>query len=226
MNGQAGHVTDRHLRTPRAAAIAGILFAVLFATSYWLIYQQAPGDTADFATWLAAHGETVTWGVSLLPFAGIAFLWFIGVIRDRIGQLEDRFFSSVFFGSGLLYLGMTFASAALAGGLLASYAIIPDQLIDSGLYTFSRAVMWRISNVYAIRMSGVFMISLGTIWLRTGLAPRWLVWITYALALILLVVVNFSLWVTLIYPAWVLVISLYILWLRYRHPEIRNLASE
>jgi hypothetical protein len=58
------------------------------------------------------------------------------------------------------------------------------------------------------------------------LAPRWLVWVTYALALALLVVVNFSLWVTLIYPAWVLLISLYILWLRYKHPEARNLASK
>ena len=84
MDGQAGHVTHRHLRTPRAAAIAGIVFAVIFATSYWLIYQQAPGDTADFTAWLAAHGETVTWGVSLLPFAGIAFLW---AARQQLGLL-------------------------------------------------------------------------------------------------------------------------------------------
>ena len=68
MDGHTGHVTDRHLRTPRAAAIAGIVFAVLFAASYWLIYQQAPGNSADFESWLAAHAETVTWGVSLLPF--------------------------------------------------------------------------------------------------------------------------------------------------------------
>jgi hypothetical protein len=51
----------------------------------------------------------------LVPFAGIAFLWFIGVLRDRLGELEDRFFATVFFGSGLLFLAMLFASAAVAG---------------------------------------------------------------------------------------------------------------
>ena len=67
--------------------------------------------------------------------------------------------------------------------------------------------MLRISNVYALRMDGVFMISLATIWLRTGLMPRWLAVLSYALALTLLVVVNLSLWVTLLFPAWALAVS-------------------
>jgi hypothetical protein len=137
-------------------------------------------------------------------------------VRDRIGQLEDRFFSSVFFGSGLLYLAMMFVSAALAAGLLSSYAIIPDQLIESGLYTFARSVMWRVTNIYAIRMAGVFMISLGTIWVRTHIMPRWLAFLTYGLALVLLVSIGYSLWVTLIFPGWVLIISVYILVLNLR----------
>jgi hypothetical protein len=154
--------------------------------------------------------------LGLAPFAGIAFLWFIGVVRDRIGSLEDLFFSSVFFGSGLLYLAMMFASAALAGSLLSTYAIIPAQLVDSGIYTFGRAIMWRIANVYAIRMAGVFMISLGTIWVRTHTMPRWLVFLTYGLALVRLVSISYSLWVTLIFPGWVLIISVYILALNLR----------
>jgi hypothetical protein len=40
--------------------------------------------------------------VNQVPFAGIAFLWFIGMLRDRLGEFEDRFFATVFFGSGLL----------------------------------------------------------------------------------------------------------------------------
>jgi hypothetical protein len=137
-------------------------------------------------------------------------------VRDRMGQLEDRFFSSVFFGSGLLYLGMTFVAAALAGGLLTSYALEPDALIASGVYTFSRAVMYRISNVYAIRMAGVFMISLGTISVRTRIMHRGLTFLTYALALVLLLSIGLSLWVTLIFPGWVLVVSIYILALNLR----------
>jgi hypothetical protein len=211
---------DRRLTTPRAAAVAGILFGLLLSIAYVLIRVSIPPDPADGGAWLEERASTVALALSLVPIAGIAFLWFIGVIRDRIGSLEDRFFSSVFFGSGLLYLAMTFVSAALAGGLLTSYALIPNQLIDSGLYTFSRAVMWQISNVYAIRMSGVFMISLGTIWVRTRIMPRWLAFLTYGLALVLLVSVGLSLWVTLIFPAWVLVISVYILVLNLRRQDV------
>jgi hypothetical protein len=220
MENAAQPLTDRRLTTPRAAAVAGILFALLLSIAYVLIRVSIPVDPADGGAWLEERASTVALALSLVPIAGIAFLWFIGVVRDRIGQLEDRFFSSVFFGSGLLYLAMTFVSAALAGALLTSYSIIPNQLIDSGLYTFSRAVMWRISNVYAIRMSGVFMISLGTIWVRTRIMPRWLAFLTYGLALVLLVSVGLSLWVTLIFPAWVLVISVYILVLNLRRQDV------
>jgi hypothetical protein len=57
-----------------------------------------------------------------MPFAGIAFLWFIGAVRDRIGQREDRFFASVFLGSDLLFVAMLLAAAAFAGGLIAEAA--------------------------------------------------------------------------------------------------------
>ena len=216
MHDEAPHLTDRRLRTPRAAALAGILFALLQGTSLILIQISIPADPADGGRWLEERGSTVALALSLAPFAGIAFLWFIGVVRDRIGSLEDRFFSSVFFGSGLLYLAMMFVSAALAGSLLSTYAIMPDQLVDSGIYTFGRAIMWQISNIYAIRMAGVFMISLGTIWVRTHTKPRWLVFLTYGLALVLLVSIGYSLWETLIFPGWVLIISVYILALNLR----------
>ncbi len=122
----------------------------------------------------------------------------------------------MFLGSGLLFLAMTFVGAALAGGLLSSYLDAPSALVESGLFTYSRAVMYQIINVFAIRMAGVFMISLGTIWLRTGLMQRGWAIVTYALALVLLVSIGYSLWVTLIFPGWVLAVSLYILILNFR----------
>ena len=222
MNGQAGHVTDRHLRTPRAAAIAGILFAVLFATSYWLIYQQAPGDTADFATWLAAHGETVTWGVSLLPFAGIAFLWFMGVVRDAIGYLEDQFFSTLFLGSGFLYLAMTFMSAATARGALSIYAINPEIASEAELFDMARAISNAGMTVYAMRMAGMFTFVLGTIWMRTGLMPRWMIVLTYASALLLLFSIDYNRWMVMVFPCWVLLVSMLVLLRNYRQVEPGN----
>jgi hypothetical protein len=165
-------LTNQGLKTPRGAGLAGILFAVLYSGSIVLIRLSIPPDLADQGSWLRERAGSVRLALSLVPFAGIAFLWFMGVVRDRIGFQEDQFFSTVFFGSGLLFLAMTFVSAALAGGLVASYALESSRLIDSGLYTLLRAVMLRITSVYAVKMSGVFMISLATISLRAKVMPR------------------------------------------------------
>jgi len=92
-------------------------------------------------------------------------------------------------------------------------------LIENGVVTFGRALMYTIMNVYAVRMAGVFMISLDTIWLQTRVVPRPFVFVTYALALLLLVAISFSLWMILIFPAWVFVISVYILRVSMRGKE-------
>jgi hypothetical protein len=128
-------LTHERLTTPRAAALAGILFALLYSGSVVLIRLAVPSDLSDRSVWLRERSGSVALALSLVPFSGIAFLWFMGVVRDRIGFREDQFLSTVFFGSGLLFLAMTFVSAALAGGLLATHAAHAERLIDSGLYT-------------------------------------------------------------------------------------------
>jgi hypothetical protein len=204
------------LKTPRAAAIAGIIFSVLYGTSMVLINSSLPSEPMAFLEWLEADTTTVTLALNLIPFAGIAFLWFIGVIRDLMGDMEDRLFSTVFLGSGLLFLAMTFIGAALAGALLSSYAI--ESSIQSGVLTYSRMVLYHVFNIYAIRMSGVFMISLASILLRTGLMHRGWAYLTYILALVLLLSIDYSSWVTLIFPGWVLVVSVIVL--------VRNLHKQ
>jgi len=206
-------LTRQALKTPRAAAVAGIIFSVLFTASIVLIRLALPEELSGTNTsaWLQGNTATVSLALTLVPFAGIAFLWFMGVVRDRLGTLEDQFFSTVFFGSGLLFLAMMFASAAIAGGILASYAISADTLTKSGVIIVGRAIMYTITNVYAIRMAGVFMISLGTIWMRTRVMPRLFVFLTYAVALLLLVSSDFTSWLILVFPAWVFVISIFIL---------------
>jgi hypothetical protein len=206
------------IKSPRAAAIAGILFAVLYGVGLALIRISIPADPAgDNAAWLETNIQMVTLALNLVPFAGIAFLWFIGVIRDRLGDQEDRLFATAFLGSGLLFLAMTFAGAGLAGGLLSSYLIPGSTLIESGVFDYGRAVTFQLINIYAIRMAGVFMISLGSIWLRTGLMHRGWALVTYVLALVLLLSVSYSPWVPMIFPGWVLAVSIYILYLNLKH---------
>ncbi|TQC40018.1 hypothetical protein EEB14_57055 [Rhodococcus sp. WS4] len=187
-------VQYNRLRTPRSAAIAGIVFGALFIISIVLLITAMPA--AAGTPWVHG-GSKITTALSLTPIAGIAFLWFIGVQRDRFGDLEDRFFTTVFMGSGLLFLGMTFVSMTLAGALLAVSR--GSEAAENEIVYFGREAMLQGSNVYAIRMAAVFMISLATIWLRTELMPRGVVITTYLLALSLLLVAGFTIWVVLVF---------------------------
>jgi MFS family permease len=213
------HISYLPLRTPKAAAFAGIGFAVLQITSIVILQLSIPVDSYNQNDWLIERAREITLALGLLPFAGIAFLWFLGVLRDRLGHLEDQFFSTLFFGSGLLYLAMTFSTAAIAGGLLAVSAVDPELLVNSGMLIFGRAIIFKFNNVYAMRMAGMFMMVLGTIWVRTGLMPRWMALLTYLTALILLIGISFYPWATIIFPTWVFIISAYILVLNYRYKE-------
>jgi len=213
------HISYHPLRTPKAAAFAGIGFAVLQITSYYLMQTSIPAEALYEQGLLEELARDITLAMSLLPFAGIAFLWFIGVLRDRLGHLEDQFFSTLFFGSGLLYLAMTFVSAAITGGLVALYAVDPELFLSSGILVFGRAIIYKFNNIYAIRMAGMFMIVLGTIWVRTGVMPRWLALLTYVVALALIIGISFYPWTTLFFPVWVFLISIYILVLNFRHKQ-------
>jgi hypothetical protein len=216
MQPRQAHLSYRPLRTPRAAAFAGIAFSALQIISYYLMQTSIPAESLNEED-LAQFAKDLALALTLLPFAGIAFLWFMGVLRDRLGHLEDQFFSTLFFGSGLLYLGMTFVSAATTGGLLTVYAVDPSLLFNSAILPFGRAMIYKFNNVYAIRMAGMFMLVLGTIWFRTGLMPRWLAFLTYLTALTLIIGVVFWPWSTLFFPSWVFVISVYILVLNFRY---------
>lgn len=203
------------LRTPRAAAIAGILFALLYGASYTLIQLSIPAISLEGQGMLEDQMNSITLGLSFLPFAGIAFLWFMGVIRERMGAMEDQFYSTLFLGSGLLYIGLTFTAAAVGGGLLTAHAIDPELMTNSDSFLLARSITNRITTIYAIRMAGMFMIVLGTIWVRTQIMPRWLALITFASAAVLLISVGFSHWVILLFPAWVLLISAYVFYLNF-----------
>ena len=212
-------LTAARLRAPRAAAIAGILFAVLLMTSFVLIRLAVPADPLEAGAWLQTRLNTVALALNLVPFAGIAFLWFIGVLRDRLGEREDRFFATVFLGSGLLFLAMLFMSAAMVGGLIIAFTADPTRIVGSTTFTSARAIAYEVMNIYAIKMAGVFMIATSTLALRTRFIARWIAFLGYALALLLLLSSRYIEGILLVFPLWVLLISLYILIDNLRQPS-------
>ena len=203
----------RALRTPRSAALAGIAFSVFFGIVLVVARVAVPSDPSDAGEWLADDNRrnAVLFAIGLVPFAGIAFLWFVGVLRDRVGEGEDRFFATVFLGTALLFVGMLFVAAAVAGGLVASAETDAAGLVSSGAWDVGRRTTHELMVVYAIRMAAVFTIATSTILMRTQLAPRWLVRSGYAIGAVLLLAVGFFPWIELAFPAWVLALSVYIL---------------
>jgi hypothetical protein len=206
------------LRTPKAAAIAGMLFSVLAVPAFWLLWRSVPADPQESGAWLSTSAETIALALNLVPFAGIAFLWFIGVLRDRLGQREDRFFSTVFLGSGLLFLAMLFTAAAVVGAMLIAFAAQPQGLIDSAAFRFARAAVYSIVNIYMIKMAAVFMISTSTVAIYTGFAPRWLAVLGYLLSLLLLFCSYYIRWSFVVFPLWVFLLSVCILMENLRNP--------
>jgi hypothetical protein len=186
----------RDLRAPRATGVAGLLFAVLFVTSILLVRKQpaAGSSPAEIADWYlrndARHLAIV--GLYLAPFAGIAFLWFIAVIRSHLGEREDVFFATVFLGSGLLFVAMLFAAAASAGAPLAAVRFQGAPAPSPDTIGIVRALAYTFLYVYGVRAAAVFMIAVSTIALRTAALPRWLVVVGYAIALVMLLSVSSS----------------------------------
>jgi len=200
-----------NLKTPRAAAFAGIVFSVLFIISLVLLRIYVPADPWEEGAWLHQQWRTVGFALSLLPFAGIAFLWFIGVLRERIGVHEDRFFATVFLGSGLLFLALLFVISGLGGSLIMFYGPASEKLKESGTYQFVRVLIYHLTHVYMMRMEAVFMLCASTISIRTAILPRWMALLGYASALLLLLSFKYFPWITLVFPLWIFLVSLHVL---------------
>jgi hypothetical protein len=208
----AAGIEQPALRTPRSAALAGIVFAVLALGSLVTIHFAVPRHPADSGVAESPRRELLLIGLSLVPFAAVAFLWFTGVVRDRIGAREDRFFGTVFLGSGLLFVGVLLVGEAVASGMVLS--------VDSTTQTFGAAAPdWWVAtrNISgelieaALQMAGVFLTATTTLLCRSGAAPRWLTLGGSVISLLLFFSVYFTQWVGVLFPLWIFVLSLYIL---------------
>ena len=206
-----GPLVHSRLRTPRAAAIAGIVFSVLFISSLAMLWRALPADPHDTGPWLMEASGNVSLALSLLPFAGIAFFWFLGVLRDRLGEKEDKFFATVFLGSGLLFLGMMFVAATAMGALVQAHASAPDTLPGSATFAFVRAFTYDLMHIYVLKMAAVFMVTTSTLAISTELTARWIAFLGYACAVFLLIGNAYLDWVFFVFPSWVLLVSVFIL---------------
>jgi len=208
-----GGAAERGLTTPRAAGVAGIVFSILFASALVLLRRSLGSglDTETVMRNVTGSGSTPALvGLYLVPFAGIAFLWFIGVVRDRIGEREDKFFATVFFGSGLLFIAMVFAGAAVLGGLVAGNRFGTAAPTDIATVGFARSVGYSFIFVFAAKAAGVFTLATSTI-IRRSRWPRWTSLSGYATAAVLILSISFFEPIVIIFAVWVAAISMHVL---------------
>ena len=190
------------LSLPRGAAISGVIFGSLMMVALSLVRYAVPANVSEPGEWLLEphRRDAVLLGLDLVPFSGIAFLWFMGVLRTAMGDEEDRFFATVFLGSGLLFVASIFASAAVTAALIESTA-------TGKLYYFGRSLSDELMNLFAVKMAGVFIFSSCTISRKIGIFPRWIAFSGYGCGLALLLIIANWRWIALVFPAWMLLLS-------------------
>ncbi len=208
----------RQILAPRGAAIAGVIFSLLMIVAMGIARSAVPADLTQPDVWLTdpERRAAVRLALYLVPFAGIAFLWFMGVLRDRLGELEDRFFATVFLGSGLLFVACLFGAAAMSGALIEVAAAGNLRSPDRATLDLGRRTIDALLNLFAMKMAGVFMISTCTIGWRSAIFPRWIAFAGYACALVLLVAIANWKWIELVFPLWMLLVSMQILLAEFR----------
>jgi hypothetical protein len=104
----------------RFTAIAGIVYAVLFVTSLWLLTdtpRRGATDQEIIAFYDSDKLRTVSFvALYLMPFSGIAFLWFIVSLRMWISTRVERrvnvLFSNIQLVSGIVFLTLLLCAAA------------------------------------------------------------------------------------------------------------------
>jgi hypothetical protein len=212
---QIGPILRLERKAPRSAGLAGILFSVLFVASLLLVTERPPDglDAGALVAWYQANAmSSITIAtLYLAPFAGIAFLWFIAVIRARIGVHEDQFFATVFLGSSLLFVAMYWAAAAVLASLVAGNRFDAAPALDAGTLESVRSLAFSFLFVLAARAAAVFMFVTCTIGWRTAIFPRALTLTGFLLALVMLLSLSYLQWIVLLFPLWVCVASVYIL---------------
>ncbi len=202
------------LSSVEAAAMAGFAAAVLLTLSVYLFGRQ-PGVTSTSVdpSWYTdqGHRTTILIGLNLAPLGVIAFLWFMAVIRRRLGEREDQLFATVFLGSGLAFGFLTITGAVSAA--------LPTLIVHFGhratpdptTVALAHSLWFGLWAVSASRMVGVFIVATSTVGARFGAFPRWLSSFGLVLGAVLTITGAFAGPLDFLFPIWLVVVSLTLL---------------
>ncbi len=200
----------RRLASLEAAAVAGIVSAICWSIGLRGLLET-PATNASLAE-ITAFYEGPEAKVSALALllvivvGTIAFLWFVGVIRGRLGDVEPRLFGTVFLGGAILLAALVFIGTAA----LAAPSILVEtgqQIPEPGAAAMTRSLAAIVLSVFAPRIAALFMFSTASLGRATGALPMWLIVTTYVVGVALLINVTISQPAVFIVPAWIALVS-------------------
>jgi hypothetical protein len=229
---------SHHPLNVRKAAIRtaslGIAHAILLLSAVWLLKSKTPGLNASDERIVSFYSDAgnrrivIAAGLYLLPFAGIAFIWFIAALRMWVtasAPRENVLLSNVQLISGVIYTTLLFAGGASESVLAASTELTDsavDPLIARQFPQFGSALL----VMFAMRTAAMFVLTTSNLGRTTGILPRWFTIIGFVVALVLLLTASLNAWLMVVFPAWILVFSSILLNRAMRIPRGLNLSDD
>ena len=200
-------------RSATLTAAVGAVHAILFVVAFVLL-GGVPGPEAtdeEIVAYYSSPSASVPSlvGLYVMPFAAIAFMWFIVALRMWEAfsvRRENLLFSNLQLVSGILYVAMLSVGAAAQGVLAASavYASGPiDPVVARQFPLYGSTVM----IVFAIRMAAIFVFTTSNIGRSAGVLPRWFAYIGFAVGVFMLLSATFNPVLVLVFPTWLVALS-------------------
>lgn len=202
----------RRRMSVESAAVAGVVYAVLAVASLAIVRQvPAAASEEEWSAWItdSGHRQMLLAGLVLASISAVAFLWFVAVVRRRVGSREDQFFATVFIGSALVQVALWLVAHAAVTALAVDVG--PEGgAVGADTARYGRGFSAALLLVAGPRIQAVFVASTSTIFMRTRIVPNWLGYVGYAFAAAMFLVPIISTSVGLGLPVFVLVSSIVI----------------
>lgn len=206
-------------RSAVTTAAAGMAHAVLLLLAFWLLKSRTPGAGAPQAEVLSYYSDpnhrriVLFAGIYLIPFAGIAFIWFTVALRAWVGQIASRIDiirSNVLLVCGVIYITLIF-SAGASLSVMSTSVELGGQSNDPTLARNFLLYGTSLFLVFAVRMASMIVTTMTGIGRATGILPRWLQMVGFVVALGMMLVASFNSWFVVVFPLWLIVFGIFML---------------
>lgn len=200
----------------RITAIMGIVHGVLLVLAFALVSRYGPGTDAGSAKFTDFYNDehrqrmVLIAGIYLIPFAGIAFLWFLMGLRTWLqGRLSriDELFLSLSFASGIIYVGLLFSAGAALSLVAMEEADGSTNMLSASFVRYGSSLFL----IFALRMAAMVVFSTSRIAMDRGIFPKWFVYAGFPIGLILLLTSSVTPLLVVVFPIWLATLAFLLL---------------